>query len=387
MNNILVLGKSCCGCGGCKDVCPKNSITFKSDSEGFLYPVIDTNCVGCGLCLKYCPVANETKKPEKQMVYGARLKDENILMKSTSGGVFYPLALEILKRQGVVMGCAFDEKLTAHHVAVENEKDLEKLGGSKYVQSNTLGVFAQVKELLLQDRYVLFSGTGCQVAGLKAFLNKDYEKLLTVDVVCHGVPSPKLFENYLCYLSGKEKAEITDYSFRSKEKKGWGSYYKYTAKKDRHGNGYFDPYYYAFYTSKNLRESCYKCKFANSDRVGDITLADFWSIGKVHPSFYSEKGTSAVIINSLKGEEFFKLISPNLEYISSTYEKVALMNTNLLKPPTRPKNRSDFYKGFQGDLNQYFDKKIKPPFQLKRRVKNFVPQRLKTLIIKGTSKD
>lgn len=382
MNNILVVGKNCCGCGGCKDLCPKNSISLKADKEGFLYPYLDTSCVDCGLCLKHCPVANQVEKPEIQKVYGARIKDDNLLIKSSSGGVFPQLAMEILKKKGVVFGCAFDEKLTARHIAVEKERDLVKLQGSKYVQSNTLGVFSQVKDFLEQNRFVLFSGTGCQVAGLKSFLKKDYEKLLTVDVVCHGVPSPKLFENYLCYLSGKEKSEITRYNFRSKDKNGWGLFYKYTAKKDKYKDGFFDPYYYAFLTGKNYRESCYNCKFANENRQADITLADFWSIKTEHPDFYSKKGSSAVIVNSQKGQQYFQSIARKMEYVESDYEKASKLNTNLVRPSTRPKNRSDFYKGFQGDLNLYFKKKLKPPFQLKRRIKNMVPQGVKNAIRK-----
>ena len=386
MNNILILGKSCCGCGGCKDICPKNSITFKADKEGFLYPHIDTSCIGCGLCLKHCPVAIEAKKPEKQQVYAARLKDDKVLMKSTSGGIFSPLAMEILQKQGVIFGCGFDENMVARHIGVEKEADLEKLQGSKYVQSNTIGVFSQVKAFLDNDRYVLFSGTGCQVAGLKAFIEKDYEKLFTVDIVCHGVPSPKLFENYLCYLSGKEKAEITDYNFRSKEKKGWGLYYKYTASKSKSANGFFDPYYYNFLTCRNYREGCYSCKYASPDRPGDITLADFWSISKEHPNFYSRKGSSAVIVNSRKGEEYWEKIKDKVDFIPSTYEQAAKLNSNLIKPSTRPKSRDNFYKGFQGDFNGYFGKKLKPPIQLKRRVKELVPQKVKTIIKKAIYK-
>lgn len=386
LNNILVLGKNCCGCGGCKDVCPKNSISFKADSEGFLYPHIDASCVDCGLCLKHCPIANQVEKPQLQQVYGARIKEDSLLMKSSSGGIFPELALAILRKNGVVFGCAFDEKLTAHHIAVESEKDLEKLQGSKYVQSNTLGVFSQVKKALEQDRYVLFSGTGCQVAGLKAFLKKDFEKLLTVDVVCHGVPSPKLFENYLCYLSGKEKAEITDYNFRSKDKKGWGLFYKYTGKNIRHKDGFFDPYYYAFLKGRSYRESCYNCKFANENRQSDITLADFWSIKTEHPDFYSKKGSSAVIVNSKKGKQYFDWISERLEYVVSNFEKASKLNTNLVRPSARPESRSNFYKGFQGDLNLYFEKKLKPPFQLKRRIKSIVPEKVKIAVRKALHK-
>lgn len=381
MNNILSLGKNCCGCGGCSDICPKQSIEFEYDKEGFLYPVVSDSCVGCGLCLKHCPVAVEAQKPELQQVYAVRLRDnETTLKKSTSGGAFAPLAEEILERDGVVFGCAFDETLAARHIAVENKKDLVKLQGSKYVQSNTLGVFKEVKELLETGRNVLFSGTGCQVSGLKNFLGKDYLNLFTVDIVCHGVPSPRLFENYIAYLSLKETSVIKEYDFRNKEKKGWSLYYKYTtAKKSKTNYGFFDPYYYAFLMCQNYREGCYSCQYSSEKRAGDITLADFWSIKKTHPEFYNKRGNSVVIINSTKGEKLWKNINPRFDFVSSTYENASLYNDNLLVPSPRPDCRDDFYAGMDEDLVKYFNKKLRPPFQPKARIKQLIPEKFKNL--------
>lgn len=227
MNNILQLGKSCCGCSGCEQICPKKCITIQPDSEGFLYPVVDeSKCVDCGLCVKHCPIMTDAKRCDEPKVYAAKYKDRTSAFKSTSGGLFIPLAKEVLAKGGVVFGCAYDENLVARHIAVSNESELYKLQSSKYVQSDTRGIYKQVKTLLADDKYVLFSGTGCQVAGLKTFLNKDCEKLLTVDIVCHGVPSPALFKNYVDYMGRKLGGKLTSYNFRSKEKRGWDLYYK-----------------------------------------------------------------------------------------------------------------------------------------------------------------
>ena len=281
----------------------------------------------------------------------------------------------------MVFGCAFDEKLVARHIAIETQADLEKLQGSKYVQSNTKGVFQQAKTALDNGRYVLFSGTGCQVAGLKAFLGKDYEKLLTVDVVCHGVPSPELFRRYLQWLSLRNNGQITDYSFRYKGKKGWGLFYKYTVgKKSKTGSGFFDPYYYSFLKCHNYRGGCYSCRYAGENRPSDITLADFWSIKSQHKGFFDPKGNSAVIINSPKGEIYWDLVKEFFEYEESTYKKASVLNLNLIQPSPRPEVRDNFYKELDCDLEEYFGKKLKPPFQPKLRIKQMIPRWAKKLL-------
>lgn len=204
----------------------------------------------------------------------------------------------MLAKGGVVFGCAYDENLVARHIAVSNESELYKLQSSKYVQSDTRGIYKQVKTLLADDKYVLFSGTGCQVAGLKTFLNKDCEKLLTVDIVCHGVPSPALFKNYVDYMGRKLGGKLTSYNFRSKENEAGTCITRLKTAKKQVGLRIFDPYYSAFLYCKTYRESCYECKFANKNRVGDISLADFWGIQKFHPDFYDENGVSLVLVNT-----------------------------------------------------------------------------------------
>lgn len=379
MNNITTLGKDCCGCNACEQVCPKNCISFAPDSEGFMYPVVDNSlCVECGLCTKHCPLIADVSKSKAPDVYGAKYKNLSESFNSTSGGIFVPVAKYVLDKGGVVFGCAFDESLTARHICIDNAKDLQKLQGSKYVQSDTRGVYSKVKAELDKGRYVLFSGTGCQVAGLKAFLGCVPERLITVDIVCHGVPSPLLFEKYMDYLGKKLNGKITGYSFRSKQKKGWGRYYLVeTAEKSKTADGLFDPYYNAFLNVKTLRESCYSCKFANSERASDITLADFWGIEFLNPDFYDKNGVSLVLVNSEKGKKLWKELSESIECIPSTLENAVKMNKNLSAPAKRPACRDDIYKGIDGDFNKYISEKLAVKIGLKSRIKTLIPISLK----------
>lgn len=385
MNNILQLGKSCCGCSGCEQICPKKCITIQPDSEGFLYPVVDeSKCVDCGLCVRHCPIMTDAKRCDEPKVYAAKYKDCTSAFKSTSGGLFIPLAKEVLAKGGVVFGCAYDENLVARHIAVSNESELYKLQSSKYVQSDTRGIYKQVKTLLADDKYVLFSGTGCQVAGLKTFLNKDCEKLLTVDIVCHGVPSPALFKNYVDYMGRKLGGKLTSYNFRSKEKRGWDLYYKAeNGKKSKSDYGFFDPYYSAFLYCKTYRESCYECKFANKNRVGDISLADFWGIQKFHPDFYDENGVSLVLVNTEKGKDYFDLIKDRLEIIESDYEKASAMNSNLVVASERPACRDTIYDGFDGlDFDSYVKTKLAFKVNPKTKIKKMIPLGVKRVLKK-----
>ena len=379
MNNILKLGKDCCGCTACEQVCPKSCISFGADTEGFLYPTVDENlCIECGKCIKHCPILSDVKRGTSPKVFAAKYKDRNTVFKSTSGGIFIPLAKFIIDKGGAVFGCAFDEALTARHIKIESVDQLYKLQSSKYVQSNTEGIYSEVKAELDKGRYVLFSGTGCQAAGLKNFLDKNYDRLITVDIICHGVPSPKLFDKYIGYMGQKLGNKLTDYNFRSKEKRGWDLYYKATAKnKSKSDYGFFDPYYNAFLTCKTYRESCYNCKFANSQRAGDITLGDYWGIQKMHPEFYDDNGVSLVLINSDKGQKLWEKISPEIEAVPSTLEKASVMNKNLSSPSARPECRDTIYDGIDGNFEEYVKTKLAYKINYKTKLKKMIPLKLK----------
>lgn len=351
----MKVGKDCCGCGACEQLCPKNCITFEYDSEGFLYPQVNADlCTDCGLCAKRCPITSDVKRGKNPEVYAAKYTDRDTVFNSTSGGIFISLALNVLEKGGIVFGCAYDENLVANHIAVESKDELYRLQSSKYVQSETRGIFAKVKKELENGREVLFSGTGCQAAGLKAFLNKDYPNLLIADIVCHGVPSPKLFAKYVDFMGKKLGGKLTEYNFRSKEKRGWDLYYKASNdKKSKSDYGFFDAYYNAFLTCKTYRESCYSCKFANSERAGDITLADYWGIQKIHPEFFDNNGVSLVLVNSERGRKAWEEISGNVKAIPSTIEKAAVQNINLVAPSKRPSCRDSIYDGIDGDFDLY----------------------------------
>lgn len=382
MNNIMSLGKDCCGCTACEQLCPKKCITFTEDAEGFMYPDVNENeCIECGICVKHCPIISRTSEHNKPKVYAAKYSRRDEVFKSTSGGLFLPIAKKILSRGGVVFGCAYDENLVARHISVENEKDLHKLQSSKYVQSNIAGIYSKIKNELLKNRYVLFSGTGCQVAGLKSFLGRDYDKLLTADIVCHGVPSPKLFANYIDWMGRRMGGKLTEYNFRSKEKRGWDLYYKASnSKKSKSDYGFFDPYYNAFLDGKTYRESCYSCKFANSQRAGDITLADYWGIQKMHPDFYDENGVSLVLVNSEKGEQIWQEIKDDIIYIESSYENAAVMNGNLVAPSQRPECRDKIYDGYNGDFDKYVKTKLSFKINPKTKIKKMIPMSIKRLL-------
>ncbi len=384
MNNILTLGKSCCGCGGCEQACPRHCISFITDEEGFLYPSVDANaCTDCGVCLKKCPIASDVPRGKDPAVYAAKLNDRQTAFQSTSGGVFYAIAADFLARGGVVFGCAYDDDLRAVHIAAHNERELKRLQGSKYVQSDTRGVYRRVKEALDQSKPVLFSGTGCQAAGLRAFLGREYDNLLIADIVCHGVPSPLLFEKYLQYKGGKMGGKITAYNFRSKAKRGWDLYYMAeTTRKKQSDYGFFDPYYNAFLNCKTYRESCYQCPFANSERPGDITLADYWGVQKAHPEFYDSNGVSLVLVNTPKGEAAWEKLRKVTTSVPSTLEQAVVLNKNLREPSARPDCRDTIYEGIDGDIDEYFSSKLAFKTNPKTRLKKMIPTGLKDTIKK-----
>lgn len=385
MNNIMQLGKSCCGCSGCEQMCPKNCISMKPDHEGFLYPEVDESiCIECGICIKHCPILTDVSRCNIPKVYAAKYKDRGSTFKSTSGGLFIPIAKSVLSMGGVVFGCAYDENLVAKHIKVETEDELYRLQSSKYVQSDTREIYKQVKTELQNGKEVLFSGTGCQAAGLRSFLGKDYGNLLITDIVCHGVPSPKLFKNYIDYMGKKLGGTLTSYNFRSKEKRGWDLYYKAeNGQKSKSDYGFFDPYYSAFLYCKTYRESCYECKFANKNRVSDITLADYWGIQKFHPEFFDENGVSLVLVNTEKGKKYLEKIKDKLEIIESDYDKASVMNANLVHPSKRPSCRDSIYDGFDcGNFETYAKTKLAFKINPKTKIKKMIPLGVKRFLRK-----
>lgn len=266
------------------------------------------------------------------------------------------------------MGCAFDENLVAKHVIIEDEDELYRLRKSKYVQSDICGIYSKVRDLLNKDRYVLFSGTSCQVAGLLSFLEKKYEKLVTVDFVCHGVSSPALLKNYFEWRGGKMGGKLISFDFRNKEKFGWGTYTKAQSRnciEYKHSD--YDPYFFSFLAGKTLRENCYNCQYKKLERVADITLADFWRVNEIDPQFADKMGVSLVWVNNEKGKQLWeKEMISQMEVIAIDAGDASKCNADLEKNSVRPSCRDTIYDGFDTDLDYYFSVKLKPPVNVKK---------------------
>lgn len=387
MNNIDKLNKNqCTGCRMCEQICPFDAIKMIENKEGFLEPKIDyEKCTNCGMCYKKCPQINDvnSRRLENIEVYAAKNKNVEEQKASSSGGIFSILANYVLDKNGIVYGCAYNEDLVAEHIRIENKKELYKLRGSKYVQSNTKHTFTEVKEYLKNDKFVLYTGTPCQIAGLKAFLGKDYETLILVDFICHGVPSPLLFKKYIDWLQSKNISKIEEYNFRSKEKNDWGLNSKV---KFNNGNTIYipanlDAYYKSFLDGKTYRECCYKCKYANTQRNSDITIADFWGIQKEYPEFYDEKGVSAIIVNTEKGNNIIKNVENKIEKISTSINQVKKYNSNLQSATKRYEDRENVYIDIE---NKTFEKYIKENLKYKKEIKDIikskVPNKVKKIV-------
>ena len=340
----------CNGCHACMAVCPKQCIQMRADKEGFLYPYVEVkNCIHCGLCKKVCPTQNirvvETTMRAK--AYAAINKDEKVRLQSSSGGLFTAIATYILEQGGVVFGAAFDSAFKVVHIYTESVEGLKEFQGSKYVQSVIGDTYRQAEVFLKEGRKVLFSGTPCQIGGLKAFLQKEYENLYTQDLICHGVPSPLVWEKYVAYRQSLESgAKLREIAFRAKNE-SWKRYsvscvfdndaeYRQTA--DR------DAYMQVFLKNLCLRPSCYDCAFKTKERVADITLADFWGIQHVLPEMDDDKGTSLVIAHSAKGSSLLQAIRETIDCKEVSLDEAIYHNKAMVVSVENPKRRDKFMK-------------------------------------------
>lgn len=389
MSTIEILDKiECCGCSSCVQKCPKNAISMIENEEGFLYPIIDKEkCIDCGLCAKVCPQLKEIKKTVENYpkAYAMYNKNEDELLKSSSGGIFSVIANYVLENNGVVFGAAYDEELNVNHIKINNKKELEKLRSSKYVQSNIKNTYKEAEDELQKNKMVLFSGTPCQIEGLKSYLLKEYENLITCDLVCHGVPSQKLFKTYLKYLSNKFKSKVKSYNFRSKNKYGWGLFTEVITNdnKKHYIKSDFDPYYSNFLNCNTYRESCYNCHYTNYNRVSNLTLADYWGVSSIHPKFYSEKGISLILVNDKKGEKVLNEIVPNIEKIETDLEFASSKNKNLIRPSNRPESRNTIYEGiYSKETLEFVKENLKVKVSIKKIMKLFVPVKLQNYLKK-----
>ena len=354
--------KQCTGCMACKNICPKKAITVEIGKDGFEYTKIDKQyCINCGLCKKVCPVINKLQENRNEIqVYCCKNKDKNIRLQSSSGGIFTLIAEWILNQDGVVFGVKFNENMEAIHDYIETKDKLELFRGSKYLQSRIEDNYEKVKMFLLEKRKVLFTGTPCQIEGLLAYLGKEYNNLYTQDIICHGVPSPKVWRKYLEYIQNKNRDNLEKINFRKKDILGWKDYqvyYKYN-NTDQYIHHKDDIYMRMFLKNLILRESCYNCNFKKIKRASDITIADFWGIDKINLDFYDEKGISAIMINSLKGKEIFEDIKLNMEFSKADINDIIKYNSCICKSTNYNIEREEFFKDLEEKDFEYIISKF-----------------------------
>lgn len=354
---IIIKDKhNCCGCAACVQACPRKCITFNEDKYGFRYPIVNQSlCIQCNLCEKVCPFINQSQSSKPLITYAAINPNEGKRMKSSSGGIFIMLAEEIINEGGVVFGAQYDKKWEVQHGYTTIKEELSNFQGSKYIQSRIGNSYLQVKEFLKDGRKVLFTGTPCQIMGLKKYLQKEYNNLITVDIVCHGIPSPLIWRTYLNSIISKKNIsykEITDISFRAKID-GWKNYSfvlwnknnTMTNNKILYKENVSKNLYMNLYTKDLcLRPSCYNCPAKCGKSLSDITLADYWGINHYYPQFDDDKGTSLVLIHSEKGEIIFKKIKAQI--IETSYNKALIGNPFIEKNAIENEYVSIFWESF-----------------------------------------
>lgn len=374
--------ENCCGCSACANICPTKSITMEYVDSGFKYPVIhEESCVSCKKCLKICPLIKKTDLEETQkepVYYGGWTLDEHIRLNSSSGGIFSVLALNTLSKGGSVYGASFSENLSLNHVRITDEKDLPKLRGSKYIQSNIGSIYHDVLKDLKQNTPVLFSGTPCQIGGLVSFLGKKYANLLLVDVICHGVPSSSVFKNYIKWQESRYKGKAEGVFFRDKTT-GWKNYsmsinfdtgQKTSAKFQK------DPFMQTFLMDICLRKSCYSCLYRQIPRIADITLGDLWGVENIDKELDDDRGVSLVIGHTLQGKNAIKeIVEKKLVFLKKIDYIAALKNnTAYNKNIVPPKDYQDFsadeeVKAFDRWVKPFYKKRNRPLwFRLLKRI-------------------
>ena len=354
MYNYICPKNKCTGCMACANICSHSAISIITDELGFVYPVINEKCTGCNLCRRVCPQLNKPTFIYPQSCYAATTKDKDELMSSASGGIATELARYVLENGGIVVGCSGQDIYDIQHIIIRDINDLKQLKGSKYVQSKiSISLMREIKSELVEGTTVLFIGTGCQVAGLKSYLVKNFDNLITVDLVCHGVPSQKMLNGDLALYGNINTNYVT---FRRKiSKKGILVYsddaIKYGLSLTKTGKDdvpkqifkewYSDPYLGSFMACVNLREGCYSCQYAQPERQSDITLCDFWGLGK-DSKLSKSLGVNAVLINSDAGNSLFNKVSEYLIVENRNIEEAIKGNGQLQKPSECPSYRRKY---------------------------------------------
>ena len=388
---------NCCGCGACVTACPENALRFEPDENGFLYPSVnELLCIHCGLCSRVCAYQKKTARGSEKITYAADasgIKREY----SASGGVFAGLAKSFLDSGGVVFGSVLkyvDGHLRIGHQSISQSEDLLLLQGSKYVQSAINQTYAEARDVLIQGKKVLFSGTPCQIAGLYGFLAKEYANLYTIDIVCHGVPSEQLFLDYIRHEEKKLNGKIVDFCFRDKSQ-GWKLHGKMTVV-NRTGEAkalYFEPeessYYQLFLNGYTYRENCYSCPYAGENRMGDLTLGDFWGIEIVQPELLKgnggpldeKEGISCLIVNTEKGQNLLRQ-SQNIRVLDSTFEKAQRYNGQLRSPSQLKPERETvlaLYRAGYEKVEKWYKRRL-AVVKARRSIRKAIPRPVKKVL-------
>ena len=349
----IVDKRRCSGCSACLSACPKGCISMQEDEEGFLYPVVDNAvCIQCGKCVKVCPYSHSefTNKPdgeELSLCYAAYNKDDEVRYQSSSGGMFRAFADKVIADGGVVFGAAFDKDFLVEHTYAETLEGLRPLMGSKYLQSRMGNSFGEVKRFLKEGKKVLFTGCGCQIAGLKRFLNHDDSNLVYVDLICHGVDSPKIWQSYLYSLFSDDK--VVYVNFRDKRTGQDNSSVVINGLKstfcERGKNSlYFRSWMYGLFA----RPSCEVCPFKSDNRVSDITISDCWGFRKIAPELYDDKGLSSVVVHTDKGKSLFDAVAPQLVFKETLLDDVKQYNSDYIRSiPFNATKRKAFWKDYR----------------------------------------
>ena len=377
----------CTGCQSCVQICPKSAITIREDAKGHVYPKINQlDCIDCGLCIKHCPSVNELSLRPPIKVIAGWVRDVDRRKSSTSGGISYALSKLIVQSGGYFCGVVWDEQTySPKHLLTNDINQLEIFQGSRYSHSDTNNAFKEIKMRLLEGKSVLYTGTPCQVAGLKSYLGKSYKNLFTVDLICHGVPSKRILRDRVISIERISGKKVVDLKSREKTPNQY-----FTSTRYFHDDGtstyvsvYEDPFFRCFVKNYCLRPNCYRCKYSQKQRVSDLTIGDYWGYVPYSIKFRSyRKGTSVILINSSKGESLFDGIKKELVYEERDFENAASCNRNLIGPQEKPKGYDEFWKayiageGLENLSEKYFPSikfKIKKSVWLKAWIKMLLP--------------
>lgn len=358
---MLVIGEKCSGCGACYVVCPTGSIIMRQDKEGFFYPVVDEkSCINCGKCEKTCPILLNENIATNPFAYAVKNKSIDKRITSSSGGVFCELANFVLEQNGFVCGAVYDSEFKVHHIVSEDFYQVEKMKGAKYVQSKSWQCFSVLRTYLENGKWVLFVGTPCQVAGFRSFLKKDYEKLILVDMICHGVPSEEVWGKYLVQRTELDTKVGKLYNVDLRNKKtGWSKYAYSVDMKYTDNSSYSVPqnedwYIRGFIQNLFLRKSCAQCAFKGIHRISDITIGDYWGIWNQHPEFDDNQGISLVLLHSEKSTKIWRCIQKNFDYIDVNVDDAIQENPSAICNSISHEKRNEFFEKLN-DTNDVLD--------------------------------